>query len=178
MSKAIDTPGRPAGADKTRKRKNTTRVTIAQRAAEGDAPLQKHWRNYFLTALMETSNVTASAARAGVSASRAYKVRREESDFAAQWRAALREGYENLEMELLGYLRNPDPQHKMDVANAIRLLARHREFAAHERALEDNRSEQEVLDSIDTMIDEMRQRAATNAALLAEADTEDGLEAG
>ena len=176
MSKANSAPGEPVGDSKTRKR--TTRLTIAQRAAEGEAPLHKHWRTYFLNALIETSNVTASAAQAGVSPSRAYKVRREDPDFAAQWRVALREGYENLEMELLGYLRNPDPRSKMDVANAIRLLTKHREFAAHERALEDNRSEQEVLDSIDRMIDDMRQRAAANAALLAESDPEVGQEHG
>lgn len=177
MSKASKAPGTPVRAKKLRKRKNTTRITNAQRAAEGEGPIHKHWRTYFLEALIETSNVTASAARAGISPSRAYKVRRVDSDFAGQWRVALREGYENLEMELLGYLRNPDPQHKMDVANAIRLLSKHREFVAHERALEDNRSEQEVLDSIDTMIDTMRQRAAANAALLSDADPEDRLDA-
>ena len=174
MSKANSAPGEPVGDTKPRKR--TARLTIGQRAAEGEARVHKHWRTYFLNALIETSNVTASAAQAGVSPSRAYKARREDPDFAAQWRVALREGYESLEMELLGYLRNPDPQNKMDVANAIRLLSKHREFVAHERALDDNRSEQEVLDSIDRMIDDMRQRAAANAALMAgsvaEADIE------
>lgn len=160
------------GIGEPRKRKPRTRITPAQRAIGDEAPLSKHWRTYFLAALIETSNVTASAAQAGVSPSRAYKVRREDPDFAAQWRVALREGYENLEMELLGYLRNPDPERKMDVANGLRLLIKHREFAAHERALEDNRNEQEVLDSIDRMIDDMRQRAAANAALLVEAEPE------
>ena len=39
---------------------------------------------------------------------------------------------------------------------------------------DDQRSEQEVLDSIDAMIDQMRERAAANAALLAEADDGEG----
>jgi len=178
MSKANNAPGRPVRDDPPSNDKTRTKITPAQRAAGGEGQLHKHWRTYFLAALIETSNVTASAAQAGISPSRVYKVRREDSDFAAQWRVALREGYENLEMEVLGYLRNPDPDKKMDVANVIRLLTRHREFVAHERALEDNRSEQEVLDSIDAMIDGMRQRAAANAALLADNDAGDGDDAG
>lgn len=178
MSKANSAPGEPARAMSQHKPKTRTKITPAQRIAGGERPLHKHWRTYFLAALIETSNVKASAAQAGISPSRVYKVRREDSDFAAQWRMALREGYENLEMEVLGYLRNPDPEKKMDVANSIRLLARHRELVAHEMAMEDNRSEQEVLDSIDEMIDGMRQRAAANTALLAEHDAEDGFEAG
>ena len=86
---------------------------------------------------------------------------------AAQWRIALAQGYENLEMELLANLRAPGKAAKMDVANAIRLLSLHRETAARARALADNRNEAEVLESIDAMIDEMRERAAANAALLA-----------
>jgi len=86
---------------------------------------------------------------------------------------ALAQGYENLEMELLGYLRAPAPERKMDVANAIRLLTLHRQSVAHQRANQDDRSEQEVLDSIDAMIDDMRQRAAANAAQLAEAEAPD-----
>lgn len=178
MSKANSAPGKPVRADPPSKPKTRTKITPAQRTAGGEAQLHKHWRTYFLAALIETSNVTASAAQAGISPSRVYKVRREDSDFAAQWRVALREGYDNLEMEVLGYLRNPDPEKKMDVANVIRLLTRHRELVAHDRALEDNRSEQEVLDSIDEMIDGMRQRAAANSALLSEPDAEDGVDAG
>ena len=178
MSKANNAPGTPVREGTPGKRKTHTKITPAQRAAGGEKSLDKHWRTYFLAALVETSNVKASAAQAGISPSRVYKVRREDSNFAAQWLVALYEGYMNLEMEVLCYLRNPDPEKKMDVANAIRMLARRRELVAHERALEDNRSEQEVLDSIDAMIDGMRQRAAANAALLAEDDAEDGVDAG
>lgn len=169
-------PGRDAsgrfvstGAPTKRKR---IRVAPGLRKESGNEPvkLDKHWRTYFLAALSETSNVKASADRAGVSASHAYAVRRQDADFAAAWRDALVEGYENLEMDLLGYLRSPAPQHKLDVANGIRLLAHHRQFVAQQRAASDDRDEQEVLDSIDAMIDEMRERAAANAALLADGE--------
>lgn len=134
------------------------------------------WRNRFLEALVETSNVTASAARAAIPLRTAYKARRQDAAFAARWRAALAEGYENLEMELLAYLRDPQGKAKLDVANAIRLMAMHREEVARERALEDDRSEAEVLESIDRMIDEMRTRSAANTALLAEEEPADGHE--
>ena len=133
-----------------------------------------HWRKNFLEVLAETSNVTAAAASANVPTRTAYKLRREDSEFAAKWLAALLEGYEHLEMEVLGYLRNPEPGRKMDVASALRLLAAHRETVARERALQEEEDEQAVLDSIDAFIDEMRERRAANAALLAEAEFEDG----
>lgn len=155
-------------------RKKQSKITPAQREEGNEGQLHKHWRTYFLAALIETSNVTASAATAGVSPSRAYKVRREDPAFAAQWRTALHEGYENLEMELLGFLRSGNLERKMDVAGAIRLLTLHRDEVARERAMADNRDEQEVLDSIDAMIDEMRERAAANSALLAQSDTDAG----
>lgn len=164
----------PAASAPPRKKK--VKLPQSQRDAAGEGRLDKHWRTYFLAELVETSNVSASAEKAKISTSRAYKVRREDPAFAAQWRAALCEGYENLEMELLGYLRKPDAVHKMDVANAIRLLSHHRECVARERAIADNRSEAEVLESIDAMIDEMRERAAANSALIAAATQEAGID--
>lgn len=147
--------------------KRRTRIREADRAVE--TKKNRHWRGEFLAALADTSNVSAAAA-AGVHPSRPYKVRREDPAFAGQWRAALCAGYDNLEMELLGHLRNPDPARKMDVANGLRLLIHHRQTVARERAQEDNRSEQEVLDSIDAFIDRMRENAVANARLLAEPD--------
>ncbi|MGC1270754.1 MAG: hypothetical protein WA842_09185 [Croceibacterium sp.] len=134
------------------------------------------WRSRFLEALVETSNVSASAIRAAIPLRTVYKARRNDPAFAAKWRAALAEGYENLEMELLAYLRDPQGRAKMDVANAIRLMAMHREEVARERAVEDDRSEAEVLESINRMIDDMRLRSAANSALLAEEETADELE--
>lgn len=128
------------------------------------AIVRTHWRTHFLQELAVTSNVSASAALAGVSASRAYKARRENPEFAARWRAALHEGYEHLEMEVLAYLRGTQPERKIDVANAIRLLAAHRETVARQRALEEDGDEQAVLDSIDAMIDQMRQRKLAASA--------------
>jgi len=167
---AGETPARVASprAATKKKRKKYVKLTPRQREEAGEGRLDKHWRTYFLQALAETSNVKLSAARAQISPSRAYKARREDADFAALWRAALFEGYEHLEMEVLGYLRDPDPARRIDVAAALRLLAAHRETVARERALAGDDDEQAVLDSIDAFIDEMRARSAANAAIIAE----------
>jgi hypothetical protein len=178
MSKAKTAPD--PSARKTRSvparqaKKKHTKITPAQREESAEGKINKHWRTYFLQKLAETSNVTASAAYATVAPSRAYKARREDAQFAAAWRAALFEGYEHLEMEVLGFLRGTEPDRKFDVANAIRLLAAHSATIAKERALsDDNTDEQAVLDSIDAMIDQMRERSLANAALLAETDPAD-----
>ena len=137
----------------------------------------KNWRQTFLAALAESSNVTASATSADISLSWVYKTRREDKSFARAWLTALCEGYDNLEMELLYRLRNgesKDPaDKKFDNATALRSLISHRNSVAQERALRDNRSEQEVLDSIDAMIDQMRERASANNAVLLEDHHED-----
>lgn len=164
MSKPDLAAPAPSAAKPRAKR---TKLSSTQKELEGDTPLHKHWRTLFLQALAETSNVTAAAEAAGVSASRAYKARREHAGFAAEWLAALNEGYVHLEMEVLGYLRGAHPERKFDVANAVRLLAAHRDTIARQRAVEDDRDEQAVLDSIDAMIDEMRNRSIANAAILA-----------
>lgn len=129
-----------------------------------------HWRKDFLDALAESSNVSASAARVKVDARTVYKLRREDGEFAARWLAALHEGYDNLEMELLGYLRDSQPKRKMDVGASLRLLAAHRDTVERRRALTEDEDEQQVLDSIDRFIDEMRERRAANEAILAEAE--------
>ncbi|MBO0749119.1 MAG: hypothetical protein J2O44_01635 [Porphyrobacter sp.] len=131
------------------------------------------WRAVFLQALAESSNVRASAALANVTTARVYKARREEAAFAIKWRAALREGYDNLEIEVLGHLRDPQPERKMDVAAAARLLAAHRATVERERALESEEDEQAVLDSIDAFLEGMRQRRLANEALLNEAKPAD-----
>lgn len=172
MTTAPKEPNTSARARKADKRPPAVKATRQMRE-EGDNPGDRHWRTRFLDHLVATSNITAAAREANVSPSRAYRTRRSDPEFAAKWQAALVDGYENLEMELLGYLRNPSAETRMDVANAIRLLTLHRQSVAHRRAQTDERSEQEVLDSIDAMIDEMRQRAAANAALADEPDAAD-----
>jgi hypothetical protein len=132
------------------------------------------WKRAFLEALAETSNVSAAAARVNVPTRTVYRLKREDPEFAARWLAALREGFDNLQMELLGYLRDPQPKRKMDVAAALRLLSAHRETVERERALRDDDDEQAVLDSIDAFLEDMRQRRLANAAILAEAESGDG----
>lgn len=129
------------------------------REAEGlaaqPAPMPQRIRD-FLAALAETSNVTASADAARLSPREVYRLRRTDPQFAANWRAALHEGYEHLEMEVLAYLRGKQTETKLDTANAIRLLAAHRQTIAEIRALREDDDEQAVLASIDALIDRMR----------------------
>lgn len=131
------------------------------------------WRNCFLEALAETSNVTASAARANVDTRTVYKTRRDDAGFAARWLTALREGYDNLEMELLGYLRDPAPERKMDVPSALRLLAAHRETVERQRALTEGEDEAAVRASLDAFLEGMRQRRLANEAILIEGSASD-----
>ena len=132
-----------------RKRRKKQIKANARERAEAGGPVSNKWRIEFLQKLAETSNVSESAKSAKVSTSRAYKVRRGDAAFAAQWRAALLEGYENLELETLCYLRSGDPSRKMDVASALKLLRLHAETVARQRALADHRDEQEVFDRRD-----------------------------
>lgn len=175
MTTAQTEPQTKTRARKAGMPKQKPKVRVTKRSREdGDNPGTGHWRIYFLEHLIETSNIRASAAYAKTVPSRVYRTRNQDPEFAAQWNAALAEGYRNLEMDLLAYLRDPSPEHKMDVASAIRLLTLHRQSVAQQRAATDDRSEQEVLDSIDAMIDSMRERAAANAAQLQGSDNQDG----
>jgi len=174
MTLAPKAPKKTTRARKATSIEQKPKVRLPKRTREeGDNPGTGHWRVYFLEHLIETSNVSASAAYAKTVPSRAYRTRKQDPKFAAQWDAALAEGYKNLEMDLLAFLRNPNPEHKRDVASAIRLLTLHSQAVARSRAVDDDRSEQEVLDSIDAMIDEMRIRAAANAAQADEPDESD-----
>jgi hypothetical protein len=89
-------------------------------------------------------------------AARGCRVRRE-------WQAALHEGYDMLEMELLGYLRDPQPERKMEVAAALRLLAAHRETVERRRALAAEEDDEALLESIDRFIDDMAERRPPTA---------------
>jgi hypothetical protein len=99
------------------------RTKIKAQLKEGEKPgLNRHWRGLFLDCLAETSNVSEAARISGINPSRTYKIRREESDFAKEWLAALWEGYTHLEMEVLRRLREGDlvtpGGEKYDFANA------------------------------------------------------------
>ena len=139
------------------------RTKIKSQLKEGEETgLNRHWRGLFLDVLAESSNVSESARRAGINPSRAYKVRREEPDFARAWLAALYEGYIHLEMEVVRRLREGDMQtenkDKYDFANAIRLLSAHRDTAAQAQAQQRNVSAAEVRASIDRKVEAIRQQ--------------------
>jgi hypothetical protein len=145
------------------------RIVIRPSLKEGEeGPINNNWRRLFLDHLAESSNVTASAEKAGISVSRAYKVRREETEFAHQWRTALAEGYLHLEMEVVRRLRAGDfktaDDGKFDFANAIRLLAAHRDSAARGASEVRDVSAEEVRASIDRKIEDIRRRIARQKA--------------
>ncbi|MBX7494437.1 hypothetical protein K3172_01050 [Qipengyuania sp. 6B39] len=133
-----------------------------RKAANQSAARRKEekWRKVFLEELAATSNVSASAAIAKVKPGEVYRTRRADRNFAAQWRAALFEGYANLEMEVLGYLRDPAPERKMDVAVALRLLAAHKETVAKEGAQRANVSAAQVRETIERKVEELRKKVA------------------
>lgn len=139
-------------------------ATPARRANRFTRTIQ--WKKPFLDALAETSNVTVAAGRVNIPTQTVYKLRREDADFAARWQAALGEGYDNLEMELVGYLRDPAPAKKMDVTAALRLLAAHRETVERRRALTEEEDEQATIASLDAFFEGLKQRRLANEALL------------
>lgn len=122
----------------------------------------KNWKEKFLLALAQTSNVSRSADIAGVDTSTVYRLRSSESEFARRWLAALWEGYEHLELEVLRRLREGDLKtesgEKYDFAAAIRLLSAHRDTAAQAKAAQRNVSAAEIRASIDRKVEEIRYR--------------------
>jgi hypothetical protein len=144
-------------------RNSAKRILIRPGLRDGESErINRQWRTLFLDHLAESSNVTESAVKAGINVSRAYKVRREEPEFARQWLAALWEGYTHLEMEVVRRLRHGDhstpDSGRYDFANAIRLLAAHRDTAAQAMAQQRNVSAAEVRASIDRKVEEIRLR--------------------
>ena len=145
------------------------RVAIRPGLKQGeDGRINNNWRRLFLDHLAESSNVTSSAAKAGISVSRAYKVRREETEFARQWLVALAEGYLHLEMEVVRRLREGDGKigedGKFDFANAIHLLAAHRDTASRAATQVRDVTAAEVRASIDRKIEDIRRRIARQKA--------------
>lgn len=135
----------------------------------------KNWPDIFINELAETSNVKAAADAANVSQSLVYKRRREDPDFARRWYAALAEGYDNLEMELLGRLRSgrledvdaDGTRRKFDIGTAFRCLIAHRETVQKEKGRKTLEEEVATIQSINAKIDE--QRAKEERAALLEA---------
>jgi hypothetical protein len=118
------------------------------------------WKPLFLAALAESSNVKKSAEAAGIDPGKAYKLRREDPEFAREWLAALADGYTLLEMEVLCRLREgrlkTDEADKYDFANAIRLLGAHRDSAAQAVAQQRNVSAADTRASIDRKFEMLR----------------------
>lgn len=123
------------------------------------------WRQAFVEALAETSNVTVSAKRAGVTPSQAYSARRRDPEFRQQWYEALCEGYEHLELETLYRLRkgqlkppagNVRSARVFDNATAMRLLLAHKETIARIRAAREDADPAAVRARIEARIEEMR----------------------
>jgi hypothetical protein len=148
-----------------------------RRARRKSAP--KNWRSTFLAALARTSNVSAAARAAKIDASAVYKARRGDPTFARQWQAALCEGYDNLEMDLLHRLRSGElesrpnrARRRFDNGAALRLLAAHRETVGRQRALREMKDEADIVASINAKIEMIRQREAQCARVLGTADAE------
>lgn len=99
-------------------------------------------------------------------------MRRTDPDFAARWYAALAEGYDNLEMELLARLRDgrleePDTEgkpRKFDFATALRCLTAHRDNVAREKGRRTLAEEAATIETINAKIDALRARAKEGAA--------------
>jgi hypothetical protein len=127
----------------------------------------------FLEELAITSNVAAAAAVADLPTSKVYALRRTSPEFAKAWYAALAEGYDNLEMELLAHLRSggesgggAEPSRKFDTATALRCLTAHRESVARERGRKTLADEVATIASINAKIDLLRLRAREGEAAI------------
>ncbi|MFM5918205.1 MAG: hypothetical protein ACKOOL_11830 [Novosphingobium sp.] len=133
----------------------------------------KNWPDIFLNELAETSNVKAAAIAASVSQSCVYKKRRDDPLFARRWFEALSEGYDNLEMELLGRLRSGQLEdtdadgnkRKFDIGTAFRCLFAHRESVAREKGRKTLADEVATIKSINAKIDALRAKEERAAEL-------------
>jgi hypothetical protein len=148
-------------------------VDDRRKSRAGPAPRRDAARiERFLDELAETSNVAAAAAVADLPVSKVYRLRRGDPDFARRWYAALAEGYDNLEMELLAHLRSggespgADAARKFDTAAALRCLSAHRESVAREKGRRTLAEEAATICAINAKIDAMRARAKESDAAI------------
>ena len=141
-----------------------TRGASKRACGKPDAP---DWKRDFHAALAETSNVARAARAVGKDTSTVYETRRKSRDFAAKWQSALCEGYGNLEIELLGRLREGEIKRAasaktgvrtFDNATAYRLLTVHRDSVAREKALRGNVSAAEIRASIERKVASLKQQ--------------------
>lgn len=137
-------------------------------------PLPQRWRKDFLAKLAETSNVSRACEHAGVGPRSVYDLRRRDPGFAEKWAAALCEGYDNLELEMLHHLRSGESTasgaSRFNFAAAVRMLLAHRDAVAREKGRRTEVGAAEIRESIDRKVAQMRQRiiarrARTDASL-------------
>lgn len=136
----------------------------------------KNWTTTFINALGETSNVKAACDLARISQAAVYKKRREDADFARAWYAALAEGYDNLEMDLLARLREgrledvdaEGNKRKFDIGTAFRCLIAHRETVNREKNRQTLTDEVVTMKAINAKIDELRAKEGRAAELEAQ----------
>jgi len=137
-------------------------------------------RKMFLATLAETSNVTAAARAAGMNRAGAYDLKARDESFARQWKAALEQGYAELEMHLMrhtiegttrtekvvdgetGQVKQVRVVHSFPLTMAARLLAAHRaEVAAWRRDGGDawgDESKETEIDRLNAHMDRVRAR--------------------
>lgn len=134
---------------------------------------KRNWETTFINELAETSNVKTASEAAGVSQTTVYKRRRDNAEFAAHWYAALAEGYDNLEMDLLARLREgrledvdaEGNKRKYDIGTAFRCLLAHRESVAREKGRQTLKDEVITMREINAKIDAQRAREERAAEL-------------
>lgn len=138
------------------------------------------WRETFLAALSETSNVAGAARTARIAKAAVYKARRNEAEFNRRWQIALAEGYDNLEFDLLHRLRighldggKAQARRKYDNAVALRLLTAHREAVGRQRAVRADEDEEAIIRSINAKIEQMKRRDEEAKCFVAADATED-----
>jgi hypothetical protein len=141
---------------------------VPARSDRDEASSGQHWQKRFLDTLTATSNVERAATNAGVSIAEAFQARRAEAEFARAWQGVIADGYLALELELIRRLRHGDAKtadgEKFDFANAIRLLAAHRDGASRGASQVRDVSAAEVRASIDRKIEDIRRRIAREKA--------------
>lgn len=154
-------------ADTPKSRRTAARPAKSAQPAQRTPPF-KVWSPQFLAELATSSNITASAKKAGVPVATVYETRRRNPAFFRAWEQALCEGYDHLEMELLLRLRTGEIKRatgaKVGVrtyenAVALRQLAAHKDSVARQRAIRDNQAAAEVVATINAKLDRMRARA-------------------
>lgn len=135
----------------------------------------------FLAELAISSNVSRSAAKAGLTTAQVYLLRQRDPEFDRAWRAALCAGYEMLELAMLEHLAKGEIKggksakgvRVVDVANGMRLLAAHRETVARERAIRDERDEDQVRASLNAKLNELRRRMGWDQGTAEQSETDD-----